>query len=722
MTRLTRRQFLAFGAAGAAIASLPALAGATDKPWNSRVSRPIRKYSESLATACGACASHCSLIAYRQDKRVAAVIPEAGGCPRGLATLEALYDGERLTAPLRRVGRRGAGQWERMTWEEAATAVASALRDAGQNSVADLGRADPLAASLLPTLGLGTVATCEATRNWVSRKARKELYGSADAVADLSNARTVILWGANDLDGGADFARSVSELVKAKKSGATIVLVSSRAGSTGSFADRWIPVKPGFEAHAALALASALIGVIDEAKLKERFGVDPAEVKELAAKAAASCGDRLAGLASEDAKYLTSRFAKGGVAVRCDGAGLANSSALEAATAMLNALGGTVRLRANPLTGLEVAATASAEKVGAQLAGGKRVGVYLAYRANPAFALAQNDGVAKALADESRVGLVVSFDTHLTETGRYADILLPAASDLECWNLFSGLCPNGVPGYLLSRPVQVWGGETEMLKGKDTPLAMLFDGPKEGAAAESRQLGDFLLLVAKHAGKATPAKSSAEAVADGAAKLGFKPGHSWMPAELAPVELKGDGDVLKALILSARKPATAGGGLALVAFDHTELDPVYPNSAFAREIRPENPVFLNAATAQKLGLARGEKVVVKSSAGSVEGSLFPVQTLHPDSVGVARDFGHTASGSAASSKTPAELAPKVLSTRKDFLKTAVGEVRATLKAEGHGGHEGGSGPGVNAAALPALGNDGEGVALWRETPVTVMKG
>lgn len=716
MARLTRRQFLALGAAAV---SVPALARASgEKPWNDRVSRPIRKYSESVKTACIACASHCSLVAYRQEGRVAAVIPENGGCPRGTAAHEALYDGERLTVPLKRFGQRGSGEWERISWEEAATLVASALREAGSNSVADLGRPDPLAASLLPLLGFSTVTTAEATRSWGSRKARKELYGSEIAESDLSGARTVILFGANVLDGGADFARSTSELVKAKEAGATVVLVSPRAGSTGSWADRWIPVKPGCEAQAALALAALLADGSNDARLKEKFGGDPAELREALLRATKA---GVAGVAAEDLKWLAARFLGGPVAVRCDGSGLSGAGALEAAAAVLNALGGASRLRPAPKTGLEIAATASGEKVAAALVGGKRYGVCLAYRANPAHSMPQAGEVSKALKDTGRAGLVVAFDTHLTETALCADLVLPAPSDLECWNVVAGLTPNGSTGYLLGRPVQIWGGETAMLKAKNTPLADLFDGPKPGAVGEAKQLGDFLLMVARTLGKSVPAKSAAEAAANEAAKLGFKAGSNWVSTNAQPVEWKADQAVAAALLRSAKAPAE--GGLTLVPVDCAELDPAFANFSFGREIRPENPVCMNAATAKKLGLAKGDRVVVKSSQGAVSGPLFPLQTLHPDAVALARDFGHTASGSKASAKAPEALAPVVKTTRKEFMRVAYGEVKERFKATGHGAPHGGpKGPGVNVAALAPLSPDGEGAAYWRETPVTVSKG
>lgn len=717
MTHLTRRQFLALGAAGAGIAALPGVAKAKgDVPFNARVSRPIRKYDESVITACTACASHCALTAYRQDKRVAAVIPTAGGCPRGMASMEALYDGERLLTPLKRVGKRGSGKWARIGWEEAAELVASALRGAGSGAVLDMGRPDPLA-PFAPALGFGTVVTEESTLTWGSRKARKALYGEESAAIDISGVNTVILWNANEADGGPDFARNTAELIHARSAGAKIVLVSPRVGATGTFADKWIPLKPGYEAQAALALAAKLIEAKapGAAALKAKLDLDEAELSTLLGRGLA--GE--SGISESDFKWLGARFFEGTVAVRADGSGTLNAKALEGATAVLNSLGGGLKVRPTLATGEEVEATAPREKVtGALIDGGRKSALYLAYRSNPVYASPRSSMAAKAFSDETKVGLVVSFDVNLTETGLCADLLLPAASDLECRNLLSGITPQGVPGYLLKRPVQVWEGEAGYLRSKGATLARLFDGPQPGTAGEALQLGDFLALVAKKAGRTLPFDSVDKAVAERSAKFAFQAQKPWVSVNLAPVTPKIDPEVLSAYVRSHKAP-TKGEGLKLVTIDWVELDAAYPNSVFGREIRAKSPVYLNVLTAKKLGFKKGDHVTVNLGGEKFLGQLFTVQTLHPNAVAIARDFGHWASGSAASLKSPDEAMPAVHMERKEFLG-GVNLASIKFKPDTFWWRE--HGPGASLAAASPYVGDQDGAQLWRELSATVGKG
>src|SRR3989304_4128336 len=54
---------------------------------------------------------------------------EGRTCPKGQSGLQVLYDPDRIRWPLKRVGERGSGQWQRITWTEAIGAVVSQLKD-----------------------------------------------------------------------------------------------------------------------------------------------------------------------------------------------------------------------------------------------------------------------------------------------------------------------------------------------------------------------------------------------------------------------------------------------------------------------------------------------------------------------------------------------------------------------------------------------------------------
>lgn len=718
MTHLTRRQFLALGAAGAALAAVPAGASGKKGADMVRTSRPIRKYNESIETFCTGCDSHCMLTAYRQQGRVASVIPTAGGCPRGSQTIEALYDTERLTTPLKRVGPRGSGKWEEITWEEAAALIAASLKGDAGRAIIDMGRPDPLASSLIPLLGVGKVVTSLSTASWASQKAKKALYGSEHAVADLSKASTVLLLGTNPLDGGDDFGRSAAELASAKAQGAKIVLLSPRAGSTGSFADRWIPIAPGSEAEAAVTLAKALLdkGLLGPVSLKEATGLTVEEVQE-----AFSGIPGGAGLNPADTAWLVERFVKGSVAVRSDGSGLADAKILEAASALLNVFGRTAHLRPNPPTGAEIAATAPRERYTEGLLGNDSAGLYLAYRANPVYDAPGGEKLAKVFADERKIGLLVSFDTMLTETGLVSDLVLPASADLECWNLLTGGKPGMKAGIALQRPVQVWANEPDFLREPGTVLEVLFNGPTPGPAANCRQLGDLLAQVALKNGIRPEFTSAAQAARALAAKAGIKDNACFAAADGSAVMLKADGAVLLADIKkpAAAKPAPSGK-LKLVPINFTELDRAYPNSVIGREIRHDSEIYLNSATAKKLGLKKGDLARVGMGGKEFKAHVFTVETLHPEAVAFPNGFGHRASGQVASLRPVSEITAHVELDRKGFIKHAAKSPFGAAPSEKNiWWHE--HGPGTSLSSSAAPGHDGDGAPLWRELAVFVGK-
>ena len=623
---------------------------------------------------------------------------------------------------MKRVGPRGSGKWEEISWEEAVAELAAKIRASGGQTVLDLGRPDPLVPSLLPLLKINRVATDVSTASWGARSARKALLGSEDAVADTARAQSILLIGAQPLDGGDDFARAAAELTSARAAGVKIVLVSPRAGSTGSYADRWIPCRPGGEAKAALALARAVFdaGLARPSALRDAFGLTGEEVS--AALPTAEKAAEKAGLKSADVAYLVDLFRRGQVACRADGSGLKAGRALEGAAALLNVLGGNSMLRASAPTGLEIRATAPREKYTGQLMNGQLAGgVYFAYRANPVYEAPGGEKLAKAFADERKAAFVVSFDTILTETGMVADLVLPAATDLECWNVFQGRTPDGGAGYALQRPVHVWEAESELLRSKEAALERLFDGPAPGAVAGARQLGDVLAEVASALGSAPQVKKCAEAARAVSAKLGIDEKKGWALSKAEQAPLKADG----ALLVKYLRTAEAGGAenagaLTLVPMTYTELDRGNANSMIGREIRHESVLFINSATAKRLSLAKGDRALVKMGAEEAHVEVFPLETLHPAAAAFPFGFGHRASGQAASARPASEVYAEPERNRKEFLRAAMrSPFGAGPAVKDVWWRE--MGPGTSLAALAEPETDEEGAPLWRELSVHVKK-
>ena len=87
-----------------------------------------------MPTACGICPARCGVIAYVKGGRLTRVAadkehPYGQLCPLGNASAQIVYSHNRIRHPLKRIGRRGEGKLQRITWDEALDTVASKLKE-----------------------------------------------------------------------------------------------------------------------------------------------------------------------------------------------------------------------------------------------------------------------------------------------------------------------------------------------------------------------------------------------------------------------------------------------------------------------------------------------------------------------------------------------------------------------------------------------------------------
>ena len=101
--------------------------------------RKVKRRYSLIPTICFNCEAGCGLLAY-VDKQTLQIQKFEGNpahpgsrgrnCAKGPATLNQITDPERILYPLRRVGPRGSGQWERVTWDQALDDIAGRIRKA----------------------------------------------------------------------------------------------------------------------------------------------------------------------------------------------------------------------------------------------------------------------------------------------------------------------------------------------------------------------------------------------------------------------------------------------------------------------------------------------------------------------------------------------------------------------------------------------------------------
>ena len=216
-----------------------------------------------------------------------------GVCQRGYTNIQRMYSPTRVKYPLRRVGERGAGEWEQISWDEAIDEICSKWKSY-QN---DFGKGSIL-------FSKGTGATSNITTGYVDRLI-KYMGASSMPLAydqagffcgtaclglampytywgtesrDLVNAKNVIVWGANPSEAATISFHHIS---KARENGAQIIVIDPVFTITASKADRYIPIRAGSDGLLAIGMMKMIIrdGKQDDEFLKQQC-IAPFLVKE----------------------------------------------------------------------------------------------------------------------------------------------------------------------------------------------------------------------------------------------------------------------------------------------------------------------------------------------------------------------------------------------------------------------------------------------------------
>jgi anaerobic selenocysteine-containing dehydrogenase len=240
------------------------------RPWPKRVERRYML----VPTTCFNCESACGLLAY-VDKETLEIRklegnPEHPGsrgrnCAKGPATLNQLQDPHRILHPLKRVGARGEGRWQRVSWDEALDDIAERVRRTireGRSSeiVYHVGRPgeDGYTERVLAAWGLDGHNSHTNICSSNGRAGYHYWMGLDRPSPDYTNADVIFLISAH-LESGHYFNPHAQRIIEAKKRGAKIIVFDVRLSNTATHADYWVSPYPGSEAAILLAIASHLI-------------------------------------------------------------------------------------------------------------------------------------------------------------------------------------------------------------------------------------------------------------------------------------------------------------------------------------------------------------------------------------------------------------------------------------------------------------------------------
>jgi anaerobic selenocysteine-containing dehydrogenase len=235
--------------------------------------RTERRYM-LVPTTCFNCESACGLLAYvdRDTWQVRKFEgnPEHPGsrgrnCAKGPATRNQITDPDRILQPLRRVGPRGDGRWEPVSWDAALDDIAGRIRqaivDGRTNEIMyHVGRPgeDGFTERVLASWG---VDGHNSHTNVCSSGARAGYHfwtGIDRPSPDHANAEVILLISSH-LEAGHYFNPHAQRIMDAKGSGAKLIVMDTRLSNTATHADVWLAPHPGSEPAILLAIAGHLV-------------------------------------------------------------------------------------------------------------------------------------------------------------------------------------------------------------------------------------------------------------------------------------------------------------------------------------------------------------------------------------------------------------------------------------------------------------------------------
>ena len=595
--------------------------------------------------------------------------------------LERVYHPERLLNPLRRVGAKGAGQFQRITWDEALETIARRFQEIATSP------AGPQA--ILPYSYAGTMGKLQGSsldRRFFHRLGASLLDRTICSTAGAAGcdytlgtraavdpeavveARYIIHWGSNTRVTNMHLWALMHQ---ARKRGAKMVAIDPYQSDTARHCDWWIPIRPGTDAALALGLMHVLFRdkLTDEDYL-QRYCLGTEQLRRrVLEEYPPSKVARITGVPEGDIERLAweygrtrpalirlnygmQRHAGGGMAVR-------TITCLPALTGDWRYPGGGALLSTSKLYPFDSAAlerpdlippgTRSinmvqlAEALLGELPGPPVLALYV-YNSNPAAVCPDQSRVLQGLRREDLFTVV--HEQFLTDTCDYADIVLPATTQLEHFDI------HGSYGHLyvqINEPANAplgeaksnnevfrllarrMGFEPELFEVSDEELAAIAlglsgNGPQSSPALDGltlerlRQEGPIRLnYPARYApfaqgGFPTPS-GKCEFYSQRLADLGFDP----LPTYIPPAE-----DPQTRPDLAQRYP------LQMISPPHPAfLNSTFVNVASLRALAREPVVEIHPEDAARRGIVQGQLVEVYNDRGRFQARACVAPTVKP---------------------------------------------------------------------------------------------
>jgi len=267
-----------------------------------------------IPSTCSECSVRCGSLIHVEDGKVVKITgnpahPGSQGafCIKGAnAPISDRDNPARITYPMRRVGKRGEGRWERISWEEAFDQIAEGLGKIkhayGALSIAATApthfESRAVAIRLLMrSLGSPNFMINQDLCHGCRYTATMLTGFGGQPGSELGKARVILVVGESPSD--SDVVKWM-QIKAAKAKGAKLIVLDPRRSQSARLADYWLAVKPGTDAALALSMIHVMLseGLFDR-KFVEQWCTGTDELRERAAKYPPDTAAQLTGIPAE---------------------------------------------------------------------------------------------------------------------------------------------------------------------------------------------------------------------------------------------------------------------------------------------------------------------------------------------------------------------------------------------------------------------------------------
>ena len=233
----------------------------------------IYGYDSVVKSHCRMCHGGCGALIYLKDGKVEKIagdpdcpINHGTLCSKGIASAQLAYHPDRLTYPVRRIGPKASGKWERISWDEALDTIAERIllykEKFGAESIVPgygTGRENEAVIYRFSNL-LGTPNVLTAGHFcYGPRIATSILTCGTNPIVDYENhPKCIMVWGNNLVISNPDCYKGEPFSVSIDK-GAKLIAVDPRLTRIAARSDVWLQLRPGTDTALALGMLNVIV-------------------------------------------------------------------------------------------------------------------------------------------------------------------------------------------------------------------------------------------------------------------------------------------------------------------------------------------------------------------------------------------------------------------------------------------------------------------------------